>query len=215
MTIGKSVIMKKPYIIGITGGSGSGKTVFLKKLLESFTDNQVCVVSQDNYYKAKHLQPVDDEGIPNFDTPLSLDSDLFLKDLDDLKKGLVVERPEYAFNNPAGKPRLLVFKPAPVIIVEGIFVFYFPEIARQLDLKIFIDARESVKLSRRIRRDREERGYEISDVLYRYEKHVAPTYEKYIEPFKHEADLVVPNNAGFQKALDVLTAYLKLQIEAN
>jgi uridine kinase len=96
--------------------------------------------------------------------------------------------------------------------VEGIFVFYYPEIAKLLDLKIFIDAREHIKFSRRISRDKAERGYDIEDVMYRYEKHVAPTYEKYIEPFKHEADFVIPNNLHFNKALEVITVFLKTKL---
>jgi uridine kinase len=106
----------------------------------------------------------------------------------------------------------LIFKPAPIIVVEGIFVFYFSEIAKLLDLKIFIDAKEHIKLKRRIYRDQVERGYDINDVLYRYEKHVAPTYERYIEPFKNEADIIIPNNSHYQKPLEMLVCYLKTKI---
>ena len=95
------------------------------------------------------------------------------------------------------------------IYTEGIFVFYFPEISKLLDLKVFIDAQEHIKLKRRIIRDKEERGYDLEDVLYRYEKHVAPTYAKYIKPFKQDADIIVPNNTNFNKSLEILVAYLK------
>jgi len=205
--------MNGPYIVGVTGGSASGKTLFLKKLAKQFKENELCIVSQDNYYKPRELQPLDEEGIPNFDTPFSIDSALFAADLNELKHGRSVTRPRYTFNNPAAPQETLVFKPAPVIIVEGIFVFYYPDLAGQFDLKIFIDAREHVKLSRRIRRDQEERGYSVEDVLYRYEKHVAPTYEKYIAPLKYEADLVIPNNRGFDAALGVLSAFFRKKIE--
>ena len=107
---------------------------------------------------------------------------------------------------------MLTFNPAPVVVVEGLFVFYFPELAELLDLKVFIDAKDYVKLKRRIVRDNNERGYDLEDVLYRYEKHVAPTYEKYIEPFKSEADIIVPNNHHFSKGLDVLVSYLKTKV---
>lgn len=201
-----------PFIVGITGGSASGKTAFLNSLVNSFDPNQICLISQDNYYKPHTLQPVDEKGITNFDTPLSLDFELFARDIASLKSGSVVKRPEYTFNNPTRRPKILTFNPAPIIIVEGIFVFYFPHVAKLIDLKIFIDAKEHVKLSRRIRRDREERGYDIEDVLYRYEKHVAPTYEKYIAPFKYDSDIVIPNNDHFQKALEVVTAFLKTKL---
>lgn len=201
--------MNRPYIIGVTGGSASGKTIFLERLVKSFEKSEVCVISQDNYYRPKSLQPLDDEGIPNFDTPFSIDPDLFVADLNKLKEGREVTRSKYTFNNPAGKIEMLTFLPAPIIIVEGIFVFYYQDLANLFDLKVFVDAREFIKLSRRIRRDNEERGYTVEDVLYRYEKHVAPTYEKYIKPFKYDADLVIPNNQGFDNALAVLETFLK------
>jgi uridine kinase len=205
--------MNHPFIVGITGGSASGKTHFLKSLVHSFKPEELCIVSQDEYYKKKEEQPTDEKGISNFDTPFSIDADQLAKDIGLLREGKKVSRQQYTFNNPALTPKLLTFTSAPIIIVEGIFVFYYPEIAKLLDLKIFIDAREHIKLSRRISRDKTERGYEIDDVLYRYEKHVAPTYEKYIEPFKHEADFVIPNNLHFDKALEVITLFLKTKIK--
>jgi uridine kinase len=201
--------MNKPFIVGITGGSASGKTLFLDKLIQTFEPGQVCLISQDNYYKARHLQPIDDKGVHNFDTPGSIDFDQYTKDIEQLRDGQTVYRQEYTFNNPNKKPKILAFEPAPVVVVEGIFVLYYPELSDLLDLKIFIDAKEYIKLKRRIVRDKVERGYDLDDVLYRYEKHVMPTYEKYIEPFKEDADLIIPNNKNFDKALDVIKTYLK------
>jgi uridine kinase len=102
-----------------------------------------------------------------------------------------------------------VFRPTPILIVEGLFVQYFEEIAGELDLKIFIEAKDHVKLGRRIRRDRVDRGYDLEDVLYRYQHHVMPVYESLIEPLKHRADLIVPNDHGFDRAIDVLSGYLR------
>jgi uridine kinase len=107
---------------------------------------------------------------------------------------------------------MLTFQPAPIIVVEGIFVFYFPEIRNLLDLKVFIDAEEHIKLKRRIRRDGQERGYDLEDVLYRYEKHVAPTFDRFIKPFRTEADIIVPNNHSFDKGLEVMVGFLKAKI---
>ena len=204
--------MIKPFIVGVTGGSASGKTLFLKCLVKSFRKEDLCIVSQDEYFKRKEDQPTDEKGISNFDTPFSIDADQFAADVKLLRQGEIVTRKEYTFNNPALTPKILTFNPAPIIIVEGIFVFYYPEIAKLFDLKIFIDAREHIKLSRRLSRDKAERGYDAEDVLYRYEKHVAPTYEKYIKPYKHEADFVIPNNLHFDKALEVITVFLKTKI---
>lgn len=201
--------MKKPFIVGITGGSASGKTLFLERLLSSFDPGEVCLISQDNYYKPRHLQPIDSQGIHNFDTPFSIDFEQYAEDIRNIQDGKTVYREEYTFNNSAKKPKLLTFVPAPVVVVEGIFVLYYPELAELLDLKIFIDAKDHIKLKRRIIRDKVERGYDLDDVLYRYEMHVMPTYEKYIEPFKSEADLIVPNNLNFDRALDVIRTYLR------
>lgn len=201
--------MKKPFIVGITGGSASGKTLFLERLLSSFDPGEVCLISQDNYYKPRHQQPVDSQGIHNFDTPFSIDFEQYATDIRKIQEGETVYREEYTFNNAAKKPKMLTFAPAPVVVVEGIFVLYYPELADLLDLKIFIDAKDHIKLKRRIIRDKVERGYDLDDVLYRYEMHVMPTYEKYIEPFKSESDLIVTNNQSFDRALDVIRTYLR------
>jgi uridine kinase len=205
-------MINRPYIVGITGGSASGKTMFLRSLINAFSPEELSLVSQDNYYKPRHEQPVDENGIYNFDTPQSIDFELYASHIKDLRSGKQVIKQEYTFNNPNAIPKMLTFHPAPVIVVEGIFVFYFPEIAHLLDLKVFIDAAEHIKLKRRIVRDKDERGYDLEDVLYRYEKHVMPTYEKYIAPFKSDADIIVPNNLHFEKALDMLIIFLKSKI---
>jgi uridine kinase len=198
----------KPFLVGITGGSASGKTLFIKQLLESFPAGQICLLSQDNYYRERHLQPKDSKGFSNFDLPESLDLDAFARDVARLHAGETILLKEYTYNNPNVTPRMLEFKPAPVMVVEGIFVFYREDIRNQFDLKVFIDAEEHIKLSRRIKRDGQERGYDMEDVLYRYEHHVAPTYDRYIRPFKSEADIIIPNNHSFDKALSVLVHFL-------
>ncbi len=201
--------MKKPFTIGITGGSGSGKTHFLDGLSSRFSAEQLCLISQDNYYKPREEQPLDQNQVKNFDLPESIDRETFHQDLLALKRGQVVTRKEYTFNNPGKEPRTLIFNPTPIIIVEGLFVQYFEEIVRELDLKIFIEAKDHVKFGRRIKRDRIDRGYDLDDVLYRYQHHVMPVYESLIEPLKHHADIVVPNDHGFDRALDVVSGYLK------
>lgn len=204
--------MRKPYIVGITGGSASGKTMFLNSLLAAFEKEDVCIISQDNYYKPMNLQPLDDEGVVNFDEPSSIDFDNYEKDIISLRSGRTVLREEYTFNNPDKRPEVLTLSPAPIIVVEGIFVFYIPEILELIDLKVFIDAEEHVKIKRRITRDKIERGFGLEDVLYRYEKHVVPTYEKYIKPYKSKADLIIPNNHHFKNGLEVLVAFLNTKL---
>jgi uridine kinase len=207
--------MQHPYLVGITGGSASGKTTFLKRLLAAFPERDICLISQDNYYHPREQQQRDAQGFENFDLPGSIDSAAYAADVSQLRSGQEVRRKEYTFNNPNVVPQDLVFRPAPIVVVEGIFVFYFEEIAKLLDLKVYIDAQEHVKLHRRIVRDRDERGYGLDDVLYRYTNHVAPTYEKYIQPFKDDADIIIPNNKHFENGLSVLIGFLKCKVAGD
>ncbi len=205
--------MKKPFIVGITGGSASGKTYFLNSLMGAFGEDEICLISQDHYYRARHEVPVDENGVHNFDLPYAINHRKYAEHIIELREGKTVEQLEYTFNNPNIIPQLLTFRPTPIIVVEGIFVFYFKEIAELLDLKIFIDAKEHIKLKRRIIRDQVERGYDLTDVLYRWENHVFPTYEQFIKPSKADADLIIPNNRHFHRGLEVVKAFLKSKIE--
>jgi uridine kinase len=204
--------MIKPYIVGITGGSASGKTYFLHQLLEAFSKDEVCLISQDNYYRTQEFVPKDQNNVENYDLPAAIDFELYAQHIEDLKNGKTVQHKEYVFNNPDIVPKTLTFKPAPIIVVEGIFVFHSQEVSRLLDLRVFIDAKEHVKIKRRIIRDNNERGYDLNDVLYRWENHVAPTYDKFIEPTKYEADIIINNNTHFEKGLAILTAFLKAKL---
>jgi len=205
--------MEKPYVIGITGGSGSGKTTFLKDLLNSFKSNEVTCISQDDYYRPREYQLVDKNGELNFDRPESIDYEHFASDLKALTSGQVVEKEEYTFNNPNVNPKKLITRPAKVILVEGIFIFHYEKIRNLIDLKVFIEAKDYIKLQRRLKRDREERGYDADDVLYKYENHIMPSFQRYIEPYKEEADLVVPNNRDFSNALEVIKLAISSKLQ--
>jgi uridine kinase len=202
------------YTIGITGGSGSGKTLFLRSLANQFLSHEICIISQDDYYRPIDQQIKDEHGIENFDLPEAIDHEMFLQDIRLLKQGNVVQRKEYVFNKSDVNPQTLEFIPAPILIIEGLFIQYFPEIEKELDLKIFIEAKDHLKLTRRIRRDNEERGYDLDDVLYRYQNHVMPVYESMIKPLKHRADIVIPNNSQFTRALNLITLALKTKLKA-
>jgi uridine kinase len=204
--------MEKPYIIGITGGTGSGKSRFLSAIISAFDGRDVTCLSQDDYYRPREHQLVDKNGEYNFDRPESIDYEHFAADLKTLSAGKAIEKEEYTFNNPDKKPKLIVRKAAPVILVEGIFIFHYQKIRELIDLKVFIDAKEHIKLKRRLKRDREERGYDANDVLYKYENHIMPSYQKYIYPYKEGADLVIPNNTDFDQALAVLKAFIQSKI---
>lgn len=204
--------MEKPFTIGITGGSGSGKTYFIKTLASRFKPEEICLISQDHYYKARDLQITDSQGVKNFDLPSAIERERFHRDILTLKSGGTLQIKEYTFNNPLVQPSIIEFKPAPILIIEGLFVQYFQEIADEIDLKVFIEAKDYIKLTRRIRRDNDERGYDINDVLYRYQHHVMPIYDTLIKPLKHQCDLIIPNNHNFERALDILTLALKAKL---
>ncbi|MEQ9302949.1 MAG: uridine kinase, partial [Marinoscillum sp.] len=142
--------MNKPITVGITGGSGSGKTLFLRQLMAAFGPEEVSLLSLDNYYKPRNEQPKDDRGIENFDLPESLDRERFSLDLKKLKSGQDLTLKEYTFNNAAKEPKLIHIKSTPIIVVEGIFTFYYEEINDLLDFKIFIEAPDYLMLTRRI-----------------------------------------------------------------
>ena len=144
--------------------------------------------------------------------PESIDFEEYKNDILALKSGKSIKRTEYTFNNPDSIPKQIELSPAPVLVVEGIFVLYYQEIANVLDLKVFIEAKDYIKLTRRIIRDDKERGYDLDDVLYRYKNHVMPTYDKYIKPYKMDADIIVPNHTDFSEALKVLSSFIRSKL---
>lgn len=203
----------KPYLIGIVGGSGSGKSYFLHRLLEKLGKEQVCLVSQDNYYRPLSEHPIDANGIRNFDLPQSIDFDAFSSDIQALLNGKTVRRPEYTFNNPEREAQEIVMESRPAIIAEGLYIFHDERVNKHIDCKVFVDAHYPVMIRRRILRDYDERGYQLEDVLYRYENHVMPAFEKYISPLRNHADIVVPNNGDIEVALNVLSHHIKAVLE--
>lgn len=200
--------MKSKLLIGITGGSGSGKTHFLNRLMGSLPTSSVSLFSMDNYYRPIEEQFRDVNGIENFDIPEAIDREMFYKDLLRLASGEKLKIREYHFNHFDMEPNYIEIKSAPVLIIEGIFTFYYKEIRDLLDLKLYIETPDYLMLKRRIVRDAEERGYDLNDVLYRFEHHVTPAFNKYILPSKNEADLIIPNHTSFEKALNVIKTYI-------
>ena len=197
------------FIIGISGGSGSGKTTFIRDLKSHFADTEMTILSQDEYYKPKEQQLIDLQGITNFDLPTSIDIDGLVHDVLQLKAGKEVTKLEYCFNNKEKEPQELVFKPTSILVVEGLFIFHEEKLRDLLDFGVIIHASDVVKVIRRIKRDRVERNYPLEDVLYRYEHHVMPSFEKYILPHLSKVDIVINNNVSFKKSLDMMVCFLK------
>ncbi len=205
---------ERPYIVGVAGGSGSGKTSFVAALRRRLGD-RVTFLSQDNYYRPLGEQERDARGEVNFDRPESIDEAAMLCDLKTLLAGRPFRRKRYMHNESDQRGEEMVFEPRPVLVVEGIFALHYPKLAELIDLKIFIDASDVAKLSRRIQRDQVERNQTLAEVLYRYEHHVLPSYERYVKPGRREADLVVNNNSDFDEGLAVVEAWLRVKLNAS
>jgi uridine kinase len=189
--------------MGIAGGSGSGKTFFLKSFLEHFSANEVCLVSQDDYYfPVAHNMTKEENMYYNFDLPSTIDHEHFEADIDNLLNGNTILKKEYTFNNADVVPKMLEIKPAPILIVEGLFILHFKKISETLDLKIFIEADNDIALQRRLKRDLLERGYSHEDVMYRWVNHVRPAYKEFLLPYKNECDKIIVNNT--HKAEDII-----------
>ena len=202
-------MMQNPLIIGVFGGSGSGKTTFVESLKASFPARTLCLISHDEYYKPIDKQPVDENGVVNFDLPECYDNASFVNDLVKLKAGHSITMQKYLFNNPNLEPSLITFHPAPILVIEGLFIMHEPGIKDLLDIKIFVETKLHLKMARRINRDRKERNYPLEDVLYRFEHHVIPAFEQYIAPYITEADVIVQNNQNMQQGLRIMEGFLK------
>ena len=200
---------KPVYLIGIAGGSASGKTYLLRSLRDLFKEEEVCIISQDNYYHPAEKQQLDEKGYINFDLPEAIDADAFLDDVGKLKRGEIVERQEYMFNRPGVTGEMLTLQPAAVIVAEGIFTFHFREVFDLLHLKVFLDCREDIKLKRRLERDTKERGVPQEITLYQWHNHVCPGYDRYLLPYRDEADIILTNNEGFGKGLELLADHIQ------
>ena len=201
------------FIIGISGGSGSGKTSFVKALKERLKNADVCFISLDNYYLPRDEQYTDEEGVKNFDLPESINAEDLRDDLNSLLKGKVVEKLEYVFNNEKATARTITLNPARIFIIEGLFIYHYSEIKDVFDLKLYIHAKDNLKLIRRIKRDRLERNYPVEDVIYRYEHHVMPSFEKFILNYKEDCDIIINNNKSYDIALDLVSTYIEKRLK--
>ena len=197
-------------IIGIAGGSGSGKSTVVNKIVSSLPVGSVAVISQDAYYKDNgHLTPEEKISI-NFDHPSAIEFNLLIKHLDQLKEGHPIEMPIYSYLTCARSKETITIQPKGVIIVEGILILNSPRLRDRIDIKIFVDADSDDRLIRIIRRDIVERGRTYYQVLDHYEQYVKPMHMQFIEPTKRYADLIVPQGGENQIAIDILTSRVKM-----
>jgi uridine kinase len=200
-------------VIGICGGSGSGKTTLLNRIAERYQDLKPAVFSLDNYYKPKEEQSRDKNGVVNFDLPTALNKEKLVSDLRKLISGEAIEIFEYQFNTGNNKHVLITIEPSELIIVEGLFVFEYEEVHELLDFSIFVDVDPSIQLDRRIYRDQESRGYSRSDILYQWEHHVMPCYEKFLAPHETKADFIYHNDSRSERDFNRLISVLEAKFE--
>ena len=201
-------MLRRPYVVGIAGGTGSGKTTVADKLASAMPPGRCVTIDHDAYYRDQgHLPPADREAI-NYDHPSALDSALLALHLRELRGGRTIEAPIYDFATHTRRRETRSVAPARVILVEGILVFAEPALREQMDIKIFVDTDADIRLMRRIRRDLEERGRTFQSVRDQYHATVRPMHLEYVEPSKRWADLIVPEGGDNRVALDVLLGQL-------
>lgn len=199
-------------IIGIAGGSGCGKSTVVKQIIKQLPKDSVTVIPQDSYYKNNgHLTP-DERARINFDHPSSIEFNLLIKHLDELREGLEIGMPIYSYLTCTRATETIPVFPREVIIVEGILILSNPRLRERLDIKIFVDADADDRLMRIIRRDIEERGRSFSQVLDHYETFVKPMHLQFIEPTKRYADIIVPQGGTNHVAIDILTSRIRMNL---
>lgn len=202
-------------VIGIAGGTGSGKTTVVNNILQQLNAEGVNVLSQDNYYHDNHHLSLAEREALNYDHPKSIDFELLVKHVKMLKKGETIEQPLYSFVTHSRTGDFVKVDPKNVLIVEGILVLTNPELLKEFDLKVFVHADSDERLIRRIRRDTQERGRDLHEVLHRYQTTLKPMHQEFIEPSKNDADLIVPNMKPNSVAIDFLSTVINNSLKKS
>lgn len=199
-------------IIGIAGGTGSGKTTVVHQIMNQLPDAEVGVISQDSYYKKNENLSYDERALINFDHPRAIDFDLLVSDLKALKEGKTIQQPVYSFVTHNRTEDTISTHPRKVMIVEGILILAHAELRELFDIKIYVHADADERLIRRLKRDIAERGRDMDEVLNRYQKTLKPMHEQFIEPTKAFADIIIPNNNYNNVAIDMLRTVIHQKI---
>lgn len=195
-------------IIGIAGGTGSGKTTVVHQIVNELPNAEVGIISQDSYYKETNNLSFEERSKINFDHPRAIDFDLLVEHLKNLKAGNVVNQPVYSFVTHNRTDDVIITHPRKVMIVEGILIFTNPELRDMFDIKIFVHADSDERLIRRLKRDISERGRDMEEVLNRYQSTLKPMHEQFIEPTKSFADMIIPNDKYNTVAIDIVRAVI-------
>lgn len=204
--------MSDVIIIGIAGGTGSGKTTITRKIMQNF-GGEVSVVYHDNYYKEHHSMSYEERSKLNYDHPNAFDTELMISDLKKLKNGETVHSPTYDYTIHDRAQKTVTVKPAKVIIVEGILIFENKELCDLMDIKIFVDTDADVRILRRIVRDVRDRGRSLESVVNQYINTVKPMHEEFVEPSKRKADVIIPEGGHNQVALEMVMERVRAHLK--
>jgi uridine kinase len=199
-------------VIGIAGGTGSGKTTVVKEIVKKLPKGEVAVISQDSYYRDNKEVSLEERQKMNFDHPDSIEFELLCNHITDLKSGKTIQEPSYSYLTCTRSEKTTSVKPRHVVIIEGILCLTPPELRDLMDIKVFVDCDADLRLSRVIMRDILERGREVDQTLDRYQKTVRPMHMQFIEPSKRYADIIVPQGGQNKVAIDILTQYIEKQL---
>jgi len=199
-------------IIGIAGGTGSGKTTVVQQIVEELPADEVCIISQDSYYKDTSHLSLEERVKINFDHPQAIDFDLLVSHLKELKKGNSFEQPLYSFVEHNRTGETLTTHPRKVVIVEGILILTHPDIRELFDIKIFVHADSDERLIRRLKRDIAERGRDLDEVLNRYQTTLKPMHQQFIEPTKEFADIIIPTNRHNTVAVNLIRSIINQKL---
>ncbi|GIZ08808.1 uridine kinase [Flavobacterium sp. UMI-01] len=199
-------------IIGIAGGTGSGKTTVVHQIVNELPETEVGVLSQDSYYNATHQLSYEERSAINFDHPRAIDFELLVSHLKDLKAGKTIQQPIYSFVTHNRTEDYILTHPRKVLLVEGILIFTHPELRDLFDVKIFVHADSDERLIRRLKRDIAERGRDMNEVLNRYQKTLKPMHQQFIEPTKAFADIIIPTDKPNTVAIEVVRAVINQKL---
>jgi len=212
MTTTEEAALARPLIIGVAGGTGSGKTTISNSILERVGSDQISYIQHDHYYRDRSHLPSEERGKINFDHPDSLENELLARHLKMLKEGQAVEVPQYDFTTHVRKPETTRVEPRRVILVEGILIFALKALRDLMDIKVFVDTDADIRLIRRIRRDMTERGRTLESVIRQYTESVRPMHLEFVEPSKRYADIIIPEGGFNVTAIDMVVAKVEAMI---
>jgi uridine kinase len=202
-------------IIGISGGTGSGKTTVANRILESVSASEVVFIQQDSYYRNLKDLPLDYRGCANFDHPDAIDNDLLIDHIRKLKAGEMIELPLYDFRTNSRLDETRRVEPKPIVIVEGILIFVDPKLLAQMDIKVFVDTPDDIRFIRRLRRDVAERGRTVESVIEQYLATVRPMHQQFVEPSKREADVIIPEGGHNLVSIDLLSGKIRERLAST